>query len=233
MIVGGTVSDGSAPELTEVVALGKTNSTPSFGQLPETIWGAVGTMFGNVPIICGGAYFDSIDSNLCISFQNSQWVPSHGMIEHRSSLAGVQINLLGNIPAFWLLGGISAEIVLDSTEIIFQGDTNRYSGPNLPYKMFGMCAIKLSDDEIFVIGGGDEDYNDRNEVWIYNPQNDFARKQGPSLNIARQGHSCSTMRDGEKTFIVVVDGFRGSGSADSVEIYDPTDKTWHFGKSNS
>ena len=85
----------------------------------------------------------------------------------------------------------------------------------------------------------------RNEVWIYDPQNGFARTQGPSLTTARYLHSCSTMRDGEKTLIVVAGGYNGvsrsdsvevydptdyGGILDSVEIYDPTDNTWHSGK---
>ena len=65
----------------------------------------------------------------------------------------------------------------------------------------------------------------------FNPQNGFARKQGPSLNTPRIGHSCSTMRDGETTFIIVAGGYNG-GYLDSVEIYDPTNNTWHQGKIN-
>ena len=39
------------------------------------------------------------------------------------------------------------------------------------------------------------------------------------------------MKDGEKTLIVVAGG-KGPNSDhfDSVEIYDPTDNTWHLGK---
>ena len=234
MIAGGLVSDGADNWTTEVVELVKTNSTPFFGQLPYGIWGAAGTMLGNVPIICGGTFGGTYpsSSDVCISFQNSHWNVSHAMIEKRSGLAGVQINVFGNIPAFWLLGG-GDEYNFDSTEFIIQGEIFGIQGPKLPYKTIGMCAIKLSDEEIFVIGGADEDY-DRNEVWIYNPQNEFARKQGPSLNIARKYHSCSTMRDGEKTYIVVVGGYRGPSEVlDSVEIYDPTHKNWHLGKPNS
>jgi len=66
-----------------------------------------------------------------------------------------------------------------------------------------MCAVKLSENEIFVIGG----YVDRNEVWIYDPKNGFARTQGPSLTTGRRYHSCSTMRDGEKTVIIVAGGY--------------------------
>ena len=71
----------------------------------------------------------------------------------------------------------------------------------------------------------------RNEVWIYNPQDGFSRKQGPSLNTPRYGHSCSTMRDGEKNLIVTVGG--NVNPIPSVEIYDPIDNAWHPGKANS
>ena len=64
------------------------------------------------------------------------------------------------------------------------------------------------------------------------PQNGFARTPGPSLTTARYYHSCSTMRDGEKTLIVVAGGIVTNicGYLDSVEIYDPTDNTWHSGR---
>ena len=51
------------------------------------------------------------------------------------------------------------------------------------------------------------------------PQNGFARTPGPSLTTARYYHSCSTMRDGEKTLIVVAGGYNNNGGRlDSVEI---------------
>ena len=78
------------------------------------------------------------------------------------------------------------------------------------------------------LGGG---YRD--EVWIYNPLNGFARNQGPSLNTPRDSHSCSIMKDGDKSFILVVGGWNGHHHLDSVEIYDSTDNTWHTGKTNS
>ena len=81
-----------------------------------------------------------------------------------------------------------------------------------------------------MIGGERDGSSSRNEVWIYDPQNGFARTQGPSLTSTRNAHSCSTMKDGEKTLIVVAGGFGQNGLLDSVEIYDPTDNTWHSGK---
>ena len=66
---------------TEVVELIKTDSTPSFGQLPVERIDAVGTMFGDAPILCGGYYNSALDS--CISFQNSQWIQSYSMNSKR------------------------------------------------------------------------------------------------------------------------------------------------------
>ena len=37
------------------------------------------------------------------------------------------------------------------------------------------------------------------------------------------------MRDGDKRFIIVSGGL-DENYLDSVEIYDPIDKIWHFGK---
>ena len=219
-------------QMTEVVSFVTNDSPPSFGQIPSYREGAVGAMFGNTPIICGGIngngppYYDS-----CLSFQNSQWSQTHTMTKERIYPAGIQLDSI----TLWILGGkISDPNFRDSTEFIIQGQTNGFPGPKLPYGLENFCGVKLSEDEIFVIGGRDQSYNHRNEVWIYNPQNEFSRNQGPSLTTARRGHSCSIMRDGEATFIVVAGGnTNGEHVLNSVEIYDPTDKTWHSGRTNS
>ena len=70
---------------------------------------------------------------------------------------------------------------------------------------------------------------------IYNPQNGFTRKPGPSMNIRRYLHSCSIMKDGDKTFIIVAGGMNDPDNGvalytNSVEIYDPSDNKWHLGK---
>ena len=49
------------------------------------------------------------------------------------------------------------------------------------------------------------------------------------MNIGRQLHSCSAYKDGGKTMIIAAGGSNGKG-LDSVEIYDPSNNKWHFGK---
>ena len=78
----------------------------------------------------------------------------------------------------------------------------------------------------WILGGNDGSSLDSTEIIIQGQTNGFARTQGPSLILARYYHYCSTMKDGEKTVIVAAGGYEG---LDSVEIYDPTDNTWHSG----
>ena len=223
LIAGGFV-DGASDEITEVVELVNTSTTPSFGQLPSERVFAVGAMFGNAPLLCGGEEKQS-KLDTCISYQDSQWSQSYSMIQKRSRTAGVQVNS----STFWILGGYD-----DSTEFIIQGHTKGVPGPKLPFPdLLDMCVVKLSESEIFVIGGRTVS-SARNEVWIYDPQNGFVRNQGPYLHIRRFAHSCSTMRDGQKTKIIAAGGIRGSVNSENflkfIEIYDPTDNTWHSGK---
>ena len=216
--------------MTEVVQLSTTNRTPSFGQLPSVRSGAIGAMLGSVPILCGSDPNPSPnpDAQSCISFQNSQWNTSHLMNEKRWMAAGVQVNST----TLWILGGYggyNGNPYSNNTEFIFQGQTNGTLGPQLPYGMFKMCAVKRSEQEIFVIGGQDGTPQYRKETWIYDPQNEFSRKPGPSLNYKRGGHSCSTMKDGDNDLIIVAGGHEGA-HLDSVEIYNPKSNTWDLGE---
>ena len=241
LIIGGITESQNI--LTEVVELVNTDSTPSYGQLPDTQIGAVGGMLGNAPILCGGIDFRIIFSDYCMYFQNSQWVLSHTMNEYRAGSIGIQINST----TLWILGGTygigNTMTNLDSSEFIILGQNKGVLGPKLPDKIQTGCAVKLSERAIFVIGGLIQNtittiLSPRKDVWIYDPQNGFARKKGPSLNIARAGHSCSTMKAGENTFIVVAGGFNlwsliSQKILDSVEIYNTNDNTWHSGKRRS
>ena len=229
LIVGGNGIE------TEVFQFIKSNSTTNYGKLTGQRYDSVGGILDDIPILCGGnrpPYNGGY--NDCISYENSTWDSSHLLTEHRSYSAGVQIN----DTSFWILGGGDSSY-LNSTEFIIKDNSNGISGPTLPYNMSKTCAVKLSEKEIFVIGG--VSYKGiLTEVWIYNPQKDFERKPGPSLHQSRQQHSCGILRDGEKSQIVVAGGYGMSIGSDnrtslhsglnSVEIYDPIDKEWHFGK---
>ena len=208
-----------------------TNSTINYGELTGKRYKAVGGLLGDVPILCGGEqpnYYGAY--NNCITFENSTWESSHLLTENRVYSAGVEIN---NTSCWILGGGNDLESHLNSTEFIIQENSNGISRPMLPFNMSKMCAVKLSEEEIFVIGGWINYQGISSKVWIYNPQKKFERKPGPSLNQSREKHSCSIMRNEEKTQIVVAGGYGKIGTdtvaLNSVEIYDPIDRTLHFG----
>ena len=73
---------------TEVVEFMNSGSPPSYGSLPTVRYGAVGAMFGKIPILCGGNDGEGYDFDSCIS----QWSPSYSMNEKRRDAAGVKIN---------------------------------------------------------------------------------------------------------------------------------------------
>ena len=207
-------------EVFELTTSSSSRYTPSFGELPTGRVAAVGGVLGNTAIVCGDYDFD-----YCLSFENSQWKVSHNKIGKRAYPAGVQINTT----TFWILGGqrlVKKWVYLNSTVFIHEGQANGVTGPTLPYAMSAACAVKLSEYAIFLIGGHNE------SVWIFNPQNGFSKTKGPSLTTNRKHQSCSTMRDGGKTVIVVAGGFVGQIYLDSVEIYDPIANTWSPGKRN-
>ena len=119
LIAGGYEDHNHTSDSTEIVEFLKTNSTPSFGKLPFARQLAVGVMFGNNPMVCGGSDAPGGTGNsfdACVSFQNSQWIQSHTMNEKRFRAAGVQINST----TFWILGGTGSGD-LDTTEFIIQG----------------------------------------------------------------------------------------------------------------
>ena len=104
LIAGGYV-DGSPYESTIVVELVKSNSTPSFGQLPSEQGNAIGTVLGNDTLLCGG-YGDSY-LDTCISYhQDSKWSQSHTMSNKRGSAAGVAVNST----TYWILGGYDGSL---------------------------------------------------------------------------------------------------------------------------
>ena len=121
---------------------------------------------------------------------------------------------------------------MDSTEFITINEQNGIPGKELPVAMGGMCAVKYSNEKIFVIGGGDSNDYILDSVWIFNPKNNFNYIKGPSLKIKRDDHGCALMRKGKNTLIVVAGGVDENGNyLSSVEILDPSNDNnqWTLG----
>ena len=101
--------------------------------------------------------------------------------------------------------------------------------------------VKLSEDEVYLIGGNqhpksnDSNCCSTNQVWIINPQNGFSVKEGPPMKEPRRNFACGIFQDpfGNKK-IVVAGGDESTDDIgkDSVEILNPVRSTnkWYYGK---
>ena len=147
------------------------------------------------------------------------------MMIPRSSMSSVVLNE----SKIWITGGFSNNGDLKSTEIISL-DQPPIPGPDLPFTVYDHSMVLVNPKTIYLIGGF-QNGDVSNETWIIDPTKDFQIKVGPSLNIARNWHSCSKMRIKGRIFLVVAGGHNNGKTLDSVELLDTTcpDKGWKTG----
>ena len=114
-------------------------------------------------------------------------------------------------------------------------------GLPIPHPLLNSCAVKYNASSIFIIGGHNplaskQSSKILSSTWIYEPDNDFHRRQGPPLIIGRKAHSCSVFNSNGKSVILVAGGRTGimhwaaEAITETVEIYDPMlNQGWKFG----
>ena len=137
-----------------------------------------------------------------------------------------------NESKIWITGGVSHTGNVEKSTEIISLDQPLVPGPDLPFTVFGHSMVLVDPTTIYLIGGF-QNHQTSNKAWIIDPTNDFQIKVGPSLKIARYGHSCSKMRIQGKIFLVAAGG-RGynNGRLDFVELLDTSspDQEWKMGK---
>ena len=227
MIVGGdTDSNDLTTEVIDMSSNSDNVTSSSIGELPSKRAWAVGGLIGTTPILCGGwnPYHDS-----CLTLnQLNQWTQTHMMTKKRAYAASVQLNAT----TLWIIGGrqSSSGRHHDSTEFLSLDSSNGVPGPKLPYALSSSCAVKIAEDQIYVIGGYATSNSRLNRVLIFNPIDRFSYIEGPSLETKRRDHVCGVMSNGQQSLIVVAGGQNGNGYISSVEIFDPSLNNWISGK---
>ena len=221
--MGGTSSSGPS---TEVLDLANPSLTcNSFGDLDTSREYSVGGLLDNTPIVCGGE--SSSIRQSCLIFGQSQTVT---MTEPRFSAASVVLNTT----TMWVIGGYGSSNWLSSTEFITL--EKAVSGPSLPHAVDNHCAVKYNESQIYVIGGVvNGQYT--NDVYVFNPLDNFSNKYHSTMNYQRADHGCAVINDGQSLVIIVGGGYgklsaSSSSNAylDSIEILDPSLGQWIIGK---
>merc|ERR1711993_40132 len=93
-------------------------------------------------------------------------------------------------------------------------------GPDLPFTIKKHSMVRIDSSTVLIIGGFQNGSNS-NKVWEVDLSNNFTIKEGPCLNVPRNGHSCAKMNLNGKVIIVVAGGNDGKSCLDSVELLDP------------
>ena len=117
---------------------------------------------------------------------------------------------------------------MKSTEFV-RVDQEPVKGPDLGFSIKKHCMIQINAFTIFIIGGWLGGGNKSTATWVVDPSNNFRLKEGPSLNVPRNGHSCSKMTINGRILIVVAGGSDGQSCLDSVEILDLNYPVWMQG----
>ena len=188
---------------------------------------ATGAILQNHLLIFGGLENNKDTKNVSVIGMPNGW--SNNMMIPRSMMSSVVLNE----SKIWITGGFVNNDGLKSTEI-FSLDQPSVPGPDLPFKVYDHSMVLVNSSTIYLIGGciGDsQNEQTSNRTWIIDPTNNFQIKVGPSLNIARNWHSCSKMRIKGRIFLVVAGGHNHGKDLDSVEFLDTTcpEKGWKIG----
>ena len=133
-----------------------------------------------------------------------------------------------NETRLWVSGGKDDKgNYMNSSEFISLNQPPE-DGPKLPFTVSYHCMVQVDSTSIYLIGGWQD--NKRSEkTWIIDAKNNFAIKEGPSMNNSRIYHSCATMRLNNKIFIIVVGGYTCKFHTEILDTSLPTNK-WKPGK---
>ena len=197
-----------------------------------SIKGAVGGFVQNKPVICGGVNDRGNIQNCLVLGENSTF----SMITNRFYASSV---LLKQQQQLWVTGGQTVKkdslnaTTLNSTEFVKLDQPNSVQGPDLPFTILGHTMVQINPKSILIIGGY-QNGDISNKTWFVDLSNGFEIKEGPPLQHARVGHSCSKIIIKGKVFIVVAGGIQippSSIQIHAVEILDSTSpkNAWTFG----
>ncbi len=115
-------------------------------------------------MICGGSnrktcyalYNEVVGSNGTTAYNNStEWVEAAPMLEARKYAASAKVLEAGLLSEYvwWVSGGLDRnEQAMRSSEIRWLNGSWT-TGPQLPRKLYGHCAVQIQRDKTLIIGG--------------------------------------------------------------------------------
>ena len=234
LVVTGYPNNGSIiVETLDLIAPPGNSPRCKIPDYPLKIYGAAGGLLnGNTPVVCGGydeigySYLDKCHKVVNSIGSNESWIT---MKDHRAFPGGLMLQP----HLFWITGGRGSTWNLISTEYINGTSESSVAGPDLPYSIYGHCAVKVNETAAMLIGGccGSK----RNKT-LFTPNMEQVGlnwtvdkwTDGPELNGERYDHSCGVITEGKnRQRVVIVAG--GHGSRSSTELWIVGSDNWIAG----
>ena len=173
---------------------------------PLEVYGAVGGLVGEKPVVCGG-----LPENSDCYILDEKWTRIT-VISGRYHAASVQL-----ASGVWITGGNPGpNPPTKSSEIILEDGLSVLDGIDLPMPLTGHCIVAINSTTLMLIGGYDGD-TFRNDTYFL----EFGLwRKGPDLQIARDTHTCGIIQDTEtfEEYLVVAGGSTSYDTLDSVEV---------------
>ena len=183
---------------------------------PDQIYASTGGLINNeTPLICGGSRGGGDGATECFTIGKTEETTGivTKMLESRLYPSSVVLD-----DRLWIYGGRT-----DTSEFVYVDGRNSEFGPDVPEGIFDeACMVRISDTEVVIIGGGDND-GLGSETHIYDTTtNQFTR--GPDMLKKRVGHSCSLFEYQGERYVLAVSGYT---SKESSEYWNPkSDQGW-------
>ena len=221
LIAGGCDQHYNNINIVEIVDLINPNFVLKWNDDRAARFGSIGGILQNQPLICVGRDSNLKNVNNGIILGSNQEIP---LIKGRRLASSVVLN-----ETRLLVTGGSYENGkdLNSSEFISL-DQPPEDGPKLPFTVYGHSMVQVDSTSIYLIGGY-QDNKKSEKTWIIDAKNNFAIKEGPSMNHSRHMHSSATMRLNNKIFIIVVGYWSCRSHTEILDTSLPTNK-WKPGK---
>ena len=197
--------------------LSSTTRSCSFLQNYTTaISGATGAIVFGQPMICGGYYYRSECYHH--SKASNSWKFLTNMTTKRAYSASVPVNGM-----LLVMGGHDGDNRLATTEYVSLDSNPSQPGPDLPTSQSQHCAVKLSNEQVMLLGG----YPDKKSVIIFEPNTKRFDQSLPSMTHSRQNAGCAVFNSplhGNRQVVLAVGGYKQA----TAEILDYTqdNPTW-------
>lgn len=181
---------------------------------PLEVYGAVGGLVGEKPVVCGGLPLpENSDTDCYILDEKWTRIPA---ISGRYHAASVQVG-----SDMWITGGNPGpNPPTKSTEIILEDGLVVLDGLDLPMPLTGHCIVAINSTTVMLIGGFDGDNFRTDTYYLELKIGGSMWSKGPDLRIARDTHTCGIIRNTEtnEEYLAVAGGSTSSTTLDSVEM---------------